>query len=118
MKNNFDNLNTRVISWAGKKGILEKATPLAQIDKTREEVEETREAIFAQSNRILNYRNSKGVYSNTEAEIKDGFGDQLVTILIGCKLQNLDPLDCLESAVDIIEKRTGKMVDGKFVKDK
>lgn len=116
-KGRFDNLNARVITWAGEKGILQKATPLAQIDKTREEVEETRDAIFAQSQALHNYYNSKGVLVRTRDEIMDGFGDQLVTILIGCKLQGMNPLDALESALDIIEKRSGKMVDGKFVKD-
>lgn len=114
---NFKKLNKRVVKWAKEKGILEKATPLAQIDKTLEEVMETREAIFAKQNEMISYTNSKGVLKSTNEEIKDGFGDQLVTILIGCKLQGLNPLKCLEESLDIIEKRTGKMVDGKFVKD-
>ena len=50
-------------------------------------------------------------------EIKDGFGGILVTILIGCKMQGLNPLDCLETALNVIEKRTGKMINGQFVKD-
>jgi len=33
-------------------------------------------------------------------------------------MQNLDPLDCLESALNVIEKRTGEMINGQFVKDK
>src|SRR5690606_16399414 len=64
----FENLNDSVIIWAGEKGILDKATPLAQIDKTIEEVEETKAAIIA----------------NDKPEIIDGFGDILVTVLIGC----------------------------------
>ena len=39
----FKELNHRVITWAKNKGILQKATPLAQMGKTIEEVEETRE---------------------------------------------------------------------------
>jgi len=30
----------------------------------------------------------------------------------------LNLVECLESAYNIISKRTGKMIDGKFVKDK
>ena len=99
---NFNELNTRVLNWAEEKGIFEKGNPFTQMSKTMEEVVETANAIIA----------------NDMPEIKDGFGDILVTVLIGCKMQNLDPLDCLETALDIIEKRTGKMVDGTFVKDK
>ena len=37
--------------------------------------------------------------------------------ILGCKLQGLDFTDCLESAYNVISKRTGKMVNGQFVKD-
>ena len=117
MKNDFKKLNERVISWADSRGILEKATPLAQISKTEEEVAETREALFAQDNGLEFYFNSKGVRKNPKEEIIDGFGDVLVTVLIGCKLQKIDPLEALRLALEIIEKRGGKMINGKFVKD-
>ena len=37
---NYQELEAKVLEWAGEKGILEKATPLAQANKTLEEVEE------------------------------------------------------------------------------
>ena len=114
----FTELNTRVIKWADDKGILEKATPLNQIGKTIEEVEETRDALLAQANELNFYYNSKGKLKNTNNEILDGFGDVLVTVLIGCKLQEINPLHALELALNIIEKRTGKMINGTFVKNK
>ena len=113
----FKKLNERVINWADQKGILEKATPFDQIKKTIEEVEETREAIVYQKLNNQTFFNSKGKLCNTIEEIKDGFGDILVTVLIGCKMQNLNPLECLNEALNIIEKRTGKMINGQFVKD-
>ena len=113
----FKQLNKRVITWAAEKGILEKATPLTQMNKTLEEVKETEEALFAQSNKLTHYKNSKGELKNTKDELFDGFGDSLVTILIGCELQNINPLEALESALNIIEKRTGKIINGTFVKD-
>jgi len=113
----FKTLNERVVKWADTKGILEKATPLAQIGKTFEEVEETKEALYAQNNSLDFYYNSKGFRKKTEDEIVDGFGDILVTVLIGCELQNIDPLKALELALIEIEVRTGKMVSGVFVKD-
>lgn len=114
---NFKELNDRVIKWADQKGILKKATPSDQIKKTIEEVEETREAIVMQKLNKQTYFNSKGKLCNTSEEIKDGLGDILVTVLIGCKMQNLDPLECLNEVLNIIEKRTGKMINGQFVKD-
>ena len=114
---NFKELNENVLDWAKDKGILDKATPLTQWGKTQEEVDETREALFALQNNLLTYVNSKGQEKNTREEVKDGLGDVFVTLLIECKLVNLNPLDCLEEAYNIIAKRTGKMIDGTFVKD-
>lgn len=113
----FKELNELVIQWANDKGILDKANPLTQLTKTEEEVAETREALFANQNNLDFYYNSKGTLKNTQEEIKDGFGDILVTILIGCKLSGLDPLDCLETAYNVIKNRKGKMIKGSFVKD-
>lgn len=115
-KGRFETLNENIIQWAKDKGILEKATPLAQIAKTLEEVEETREALTAQFQDKQSFTNSKGKDVITEDEVIDGFGDILVTVLIGCKMQNINPLDALESAYNVIAKRTGRMVGGVFVK--
>ena len=113
----FERLNERVIKWANDKGILEKATPLAQLDKTIEEVLELREALIAQNNGLKYYINSKGVRVNTREQVIDGIGDIDVTMKIQAKMQNLDSLVCLESVLDIIELRNGKMINGTFVKD-
>ncbi|MFK7947825.1 MAG: nucleotide pyrophosphohydrolase [Saprospiraceae bacterium] len=114
----FKELNERVLQWADDKGILDKGTPLAQQSKTEEEVAELREALFAQCNDLEYFKNSKGVVCDTSEEVTDAIGDTLITILIQCKMQNLNPLNCLESALEVIEKRTGKMIDNVFVKDK
>lgn len=97
----YNQLEALVIEWAENKGILQKATPTRQADKTLEEVEELRAAI-ADDNR---------------EEIADALGDILVTIIIQAKMQNMSLVECLEGAYNIIAKRTGKMVDGQFVKD-
>jgi NTP pyrophosphatase (non-canonical NTP hydrolase) len=107
-----------VIQWAKGKGILDKATPLAQCFKTIEEVDELFEALTAQEKGLDEFVNSKGVLVNTREEIQDAFGDILVTITVGAELQGLDIEDCLQSAYDVIKNRTGKMVNGQFVKDK
>ena len=114
---NYQELEAKVLEWAGDKGILEKATPLAQANKTLEEVEELLEAVDAQEKEHYFFTNTKGKEVVTADEIKDALGDILVTIIIGAKLQGLKLEDCLESAYNVISKRTGKMVDGVFVKD-
>ena len=113
----FKELNERVIKWADQKGILEKATPLRQLDKTFEELMELKESLVAQNNNLEYYVNSKGETVKTSDQIKDDIGDNLVTVLIQCKMQNLNPLKCLEIVLDVIEKRGGEMKNGQFVKN-
>ena len=94
-------LEAAVEAWAKEKGILDKATPMAQAHKT---LEETTELCVAVNN-------------DDKAEIKDAMGDIMVTLIIQAKMQNMSLEDCLESAYNVIAKRTGKMVNGQFVKD-
>ena len=114
---NYKELEPLVLIWAEQKGILEKATPLAQARKTEEETWELIEACVAQHAGYKTFTNSKGKLCNTQEENKDALGVILVTIIIGAELQCLKLTDCLEAAYNIINKRTGKMVDGQFVKD-
>jgi hypothetical protein len=44
-------------------------------------------------------------------------GDIMVTLIIQAKMQNVSLEYCLESAYNVISKRTGKMINGQFVKD-
>ena len=97
----YRELESQVIDWAKDKGIFEKGTPLKQSYKTIEEVAELISAVSI----------------NDKAEIKDALGDIIVTIIIQAKMQDLDLMECVESAYNIISQRTGKMVNGTFVKD-
>jgi len=110
-------LEKKVIEWADEKGILAKATPLAQVGKTEEEVMELHEALIAQNNNLQTYINGKGKAKDTSEEIKDAIGDIMVTIIIQAKMQNLTLQECLESAYNVIKERKGKMINGTFVKD-
>ena len=94
-------LNKKIVQWAADKGILEKGDPAAQCNKTFEEVDELKYAIITEN----------------RTEIIDALGDIYVTILIQAEMQGLKLEDCIQSAYDVISKRTGKMVDGQFVKD-
>jgi len=97
----YERLVNGVNNWAKEKGILDKATPLTQHSKTQEEVLELQVALEEE---------------NLE-EIIDALGDILVTLIIQAKMNDLNLIDCLESAYSVISKRTGKMEDGLFVKD-
>jgi NTP pyrophosphatase (non-canonical NTP hydrolase) len=115
--NHYHGLSEKVIDWAKEKGIFEKGTPVAQAHKTLEEVNELIEAVQAQSKMVSVFMNKKGNLVNTKSEIKDAFGDILVTIIIGAEMQGLDLLECLSSAYEVISKRKGQMIDGQFVKE-
>jgi NTP pyrophosphatase (non-canonical NTP hydrolase) len=113
----YQELESKVVEWAHEKGIMEKATPYAQGCKTCEESDELLEALVAQKSGLTQFINSKGKMMNTQDEIKDALGDILVTIIIQAEIQKLSLEDCLEVAYNVIAKRTGKMIDGTFVKN-
>ena len=97
----YNQLEALVIEWADQKGILKNGTPPAQANKTMEECQELIDAI----------------QQDSREEIVDALGDILVTIIIQAKMQNLSLVECLESAYNVIAKRTGVMRDGQFHKD-
>jgi NTP pyrophosphatase (non-canonical NTP hydrolase) len=99
---NYDQLEFMVLNWAEDKGIMDKGNPTGQALKTLEECNELIDAIDKED----------------QNEIIDALGDILVTIIIQAKMQGVQLTDCLNSAYNVISKRTGKMVDGQFVKDK
>ena len=96
----FDNLSENVLAWANDKDILKEENAPKQMLKVLEEVGETAGALL------------KG----NESEIKDGLGDSFVTLIILSKQLGLTPTECLEAAWNEIKDRTGKTVDGVFVK--
>lgn len=98
---NYQELELLIIQWSKKKQILTKGNPEAQCDKTLEEVYELHQAIK----------------ENNREEIIDALGDILVTIIIQAEMQGLKLEDCLQSAYNVISKRTGVMRDGQFIKD-
>ena len=90
-----------VIQWAEARQIIPNSTPLAQAIKTTEEVAELLKAL------------SKG----DMAEARDAYGDILVTMIIGATLADVDLVDCLNDAFEVIKDRKGHLTsDGIFVK--
>jgi len=98
---NFEELSDNVLSWAQDKNILSKNNAPKQIIKVMEEVGETAGALL------------KG----NQEELKDGLGDSFVTLIILSKQLGFTPSECLEAAWNEIKDRTGKTVDGVFVKE-
>lgn len=110
----FNALKHLVLDWARERGILSEANSLAQANKTLEEVQELIEALEAENAGCDRYINSKGRDVMTHEEIKDAYGDILVTIIIGAETSGFDIVDCLESAYNEIKDRKGKMIDGTY----
>jgi NTP pyrophosphatase (non-canonical NTP hydrolase) len=99
-------LECAVEDWAEEKGILNHSNPLKQALKTQEELSELMEAII----------DEQGGENRTD-EIEDAIGDIMVTMIIQAKMQGMTIEKCLERAYNVISKRKGRMVNGKFEKD-
>lgn len=48
--------------------------------------------------------------------LRDGIGDSVVTLIILAQQNNMTLEECLQTAYDEIKHRTGKVVNGTFVK--
>lgn len=94
----FSNIRT----WAEQKGIFDKGDVKTQYIKLQEEAGEL----------------AKALLNNDKEEIIDAIGDCVVVLTNLSKLAGYNIEDCILSAYSIINKRTGKMIDGTFVKDK
>ena len=91
----------KIRDWAEAKGIYAKGDPKTQYIKLMEEAGEVGRAILKQD----------------LPEIKDGIGDMVVVLTNLAELCDLSIEECVESAYEVISKRTGKMKNGTFVKD-
>lgn len=97
----FDETYEAVVAWAKARGILPDSPPQAQLLKTVEELGELASAI--------NKSETLG--------ITDGLGDVLVTLVTVAEACHLDLRKCFRAAYNEIAGRTGRMVNGVFVKD-
>ena len=97
----LDTLENLIRDWGNEKGILPNPKATAQLAKTFEEVHELADAIR---------------YKDVE-EIKDAIGDIFVTLVMQTQAWGLTMNECVESAYNEIKGRTGKMINGQFVKE-
>lgn len=117
----MDKLIEKVLAWGVEKGITGpegKGTPIKQARKMREEARETIDAVTDYALIAPDTINDLELADKMMEEIKDGIGDVCVTIILLAEMHRLTLDECLQAAYDVISKRTGRMVDGTFVKDK
>lgn len=88
-------------AWADERGLYDKGDPKTQYIKLMEETGEIGRAIL----------------KDDTNEIVDGIGDAVVVLTNLAELIGVPIEECIQSAYDVISKRTGKMVNGTFVKD-
>ena len=96
-KNIFDCIR----EWADERGLYDKGDPKTQYIKLMEETGEIGRALLKEDTN----------------EIVDGIGDAVVVLTNLAELIGVPIEECIQSAYDVISKRTGKMVNGTFVKD-
>ena len=96
-----------IVDWGVEKGILhddhmfDQAWQLAQANKSQEELDELVDSIG----------------NRDKGEAIDAIGDIFVTLVMQTRLWDTTMDECIEQAYNTIIKRTGKIVDGQFVKD-
>ena len=87
--------------WAATRGLYQQGNPHTQYVKLQEEAGEL----------------AKALLKNDQTEIVDAIGDMVVVLTNLAHLQGYDIEHCIDEAYKVIATRTGKMINGTFVKD-
>ena len=87
--------------WAAVRGIYDEGNTVVQYTKLMEEAGEL----------------AKALLNDDHDEINDAIGDMVVVLTNLAHLHGTDIEDCIDSAYTEIAGRTGKMINGTFVKD-
>lgn len=96
-----EELQFKVLQWADDKNLLKKENALKQFAKFISEAGELGDALI----------------KNQPLEIIDAIGDVQVTLILLAKQLGYDYNTCLETAYTEIAFRTGKTINGTFIKD-
>ena len=91
----------QIREWGFQKGILQSGDTKTQLIKLYEETGELSEAVL----------------KNNKNDIIDAVGDIIVVLTNFAELQGVSIEDCIQSAYNEISNRTGRMINGTFVKD-
>ena len=92
---------SKIRDWAEQRGLYSKGNSHTQYVKLQEEAGEL----------------AKALLKNDKPEVIDAIGDMVVVLTNLAHLQGVTIEDCIDSAYKVISKRTGKMINGTFVKD-
>ena len=91
----------RIRSWAESRGLYEKGNVMVQYVKLQEEAGEL----------------AKALLKDDQPEVIDAIGDMVVVLTNLAHQRGVYIETCIQSAYEVINKRTGKMINGTFVKD-
>ena len=87
--------------WADNRGLYSKGDAKTQYIKLQEEAGELAQAIL----------------KDDQPEVIDAIGDMVVVLTNLAHQRGVYIEECIQSAYEVINKRTGKMINGTFVKD-
>jgi len=91
----------RIRTWAHDRGLYEKGNPMVQYVKLQEEAGEL----------------AKALLKDDQPEVIDAIGDMVVVLTNLAHQRGVYIEECIQTAYDVINERTGKMINGTFVKD-
>ena len=91
----------RIRTWANDRGLYEKGNTMVQYVKLQEEAGEL----------------AKALLKDDQPEVIDAIGDMVVVLTNLAHQRGVYIETCIQSAYEVINKRTGKMINGTFVKD-
>lgn len=113
----FEELKEKVIKWADDKDLLHIRNADKQFMKFIEEVFEFKTEMdnYVVEIKQDEYSNDYKEYITTSTMLE--VGDIFVTLIILCEQLNISPEKCLEMAYTKISTRTGKTINGTFVKE-
>lgn len=98
----YANVEMKIIQWAEARKIIPNSTPETQLLKAMSELGELADATIK--------KDRDGVV--------DGVGDVLVCLVNYCALQDINLVNCMESAYNQIKHRKGTLLpNGVFVKE-
>ena len=100
-KPNSTSAFNKIRDWAKDRNLYQKGDSKTQYVKLMEEAGELAQALLKQN----------------KSEIKDAIGDMVIVLDNLSELEGFKIEDCIDESFNVISKRTGKMVNGTFVKD-
>ena len=91
----------RIRTWAETRGLYKAGDPMVQYVKLQEEAGEL----------------AKALLKDDQPEVIDAIGDIVVVLTNLAHQRGVYIEECIQTAYGVINKRTGKMINGTFVKD-